>query len=204
LWYCGRHSPRLDDFLEETDMIKLRPDVLVAALVGALALGCASRQASRSTLTSDTSRRRFEIRTDSTRYTAERVRDAILLPIGITYLNHGVDSVYVAGCWEPDPPELERREAGGWRHAYTRMAAQCLTPPVVIPPGKHYRYVDSLRLPTATARNGPTFQGPVAGTYRLQFGNIYDTWAPNDTVMGLGELMPDSLRLSNEFQIREP
>lgn len=142
--------------------------------------------------------RGFALQTDQFSYEAELKQDAyphVEVSIPMTYTNVTDQTVYLLGCYHPSRPVLMKQEEEQWVTAYAAIELMCLSPPWVIRPREVFR--DTLHvygiLPGHNA--GPTFDTEIDGTYRLE-RTVYMDPEGN-------KLLPDSLRISNLFTLRQ-
>lgn len=99
---------------------------------------------------------------------------------------------------------LQRRDGDKWVFAYTPAVGDgSCDNPIVIDPGNTYHYVERVRAYLSGRNVSPDFSASPAGTYRLMFIDIFDTWAPSDSVPGIGRRLPEAARVSNEFRVVE-
>ena len=143
------------------------------------------------------------LETSEDSYVAEVVtdgRERVVVDIPYQTGNHTGLPVYLIGCRRPNPPILEKRAGRDWVTVYAPIVTLCLSPPFEIAPGES-RF-DTLHVvgfrPGQAA--GPTFDGEVAGTYRLR-REIFRDLTDEDPPIGR-TMLPLSQRVSNSFEIR--
>jgi hypothetical protein len=150
------------------------------------------------------------VRTDRQVYRATVTPGAVEFTVVTTLTNRTRDTLFVHPCQQhpPFPPvvRLERRTGDGeWRTVWGPACFQVLLlEPPRITPGESR--TDTIRVFGSLKPNEyPGFPpGPVAGTYRLGYRDVYRTWHarhPDRRRRSFGELLPDSLLVSNEFAV---
>ncbi len=120
----------------------------------------------------------FAIETQQTVYQAVALEEDdrfFSFEIVATFTNLTHAPVYFVGCLPPQQPLLDIKEGNEWKPVYQPIQLLCLSEPLRLVPG------DTLSLPHVYGacypdnNCGPTFDGPVTGTYRLrQFDAYYD------------------------------
>jgi hypothetical protein len=149
------------------------------------------------------------VRTHQRVYRATVTPAAVDFTVVVTLTNRTRDTLFVHPCQQhplfPPVVRLERRTGDGeWRTVWGPACFQVLLlePPRVAPGQSR---TDTVRVFGSLKPNEyPGFPaGPVAGTYRLVYGDVYRTWYANrrPRPRSLGELLPDSLLVSNEFAV---
>lgn len=166
------------------------------ATLGVMVLGCARSQSS---VLRTAPVRRLEVRTDSAIYTAVQTGSAITITFGITATNHGDQRIYFGGCVVPSPPVLQKKTDRGWIEPYVLSVASCGGEPTSITPGASYTWSFEFMAPVPPSTL-PTMLTPVRGTYRLHLTYVYDIL---DRRGRKSVATPDSLLVSNEFELRE-
>ncbi len=123
--------------------------------------------------------------------------------IPYTITNTTDEAVYMIGCKQPMAPVLQKRTNGEWVSAYNSVEQGCLSPPFIVKAGGQWQ--DTLRgygiFPGQNAF--PEFHTDVEGEYRLK-KKIYsnpDTF--KDSENWNEQLLPDELRISNSFYVKE-
>jgi hypothetical protein len=147
------------------------------------------------------------VRTDRGLYRATVTPAGVAFTVVTTLTNRTRDTLFVHPCLQqpPFPPvvRLQKRTGDGeWRHVWSPACTEVLLrdPPRIAPGQSH---TDTVRVWGSRKPNEyPAFPpGPVGGTYRLVYGDVYRTWHPNRRPGPLGERLPDSLLVSNEFAV---
>jgi hypothetical protein len=152
------------------------------------------------------------IRTDRQEYWFGVTNDAIRLTIVASFTNSTNDTLTLHPCRQhplyPLAVNLERLEGDQWQIALATICTRALMRnPPTLPPGAVR--VDTLRFWGSRLPNTfPAFRpGPLSGSYRLHYSDIYRKWYPHDPPPNannrMGEELPDSLRLSNVFSVIE-
>ena len=140
--------------------------------------------------------------------------DSVVFKVVATFTNITADTLHLHPCSQsaPFPPvvRLERREGDSWQPAWSQACTQALMlePPRLLPGASR---TDTVRIWASRRPNTfPDFPGPVAGTYRLVYGDVYRKWysgsAPEGLPPGtntLGVPAPDSVVTSGSFQVVE-
>ena len=146
------------------------------------------------------------LQTDSEAYGAEVFQNpwhGVRFDIPYTITNSTDEVVYMIGCKRPAAPVLQKRVNGEWASAYSAVEQLCLSPPFIVKPGGLHQ--DTLRVygifPGQNAF--PQFLTEVEGEYRLK-KNIYsnpETFKHSEKWSE--QLLPDELRISNSFFVKE-
>ena len=152
------------------------------------------------------------IRTDAGVYRAEVSKAAVALTVVATFTNRTRDTLFLHPCAQAPPYplaiSLQRREDGKWHTVVGPVCTLVLmfNPPRLLP--GQFR-TDTVRLQGSRHPNDlPGFSpGPIAGSYRLIYSQVYRKWYPRNPPPEardrLGELLPDSLLVSNTFRVVE-
>lgn len=144
---------------------------------------------------------RAPITTGSSRYVMEPDGPGYRTTIDFAYTNPTPDTIYVVNCNGFMVMNLQKRHGEEWRHAWAGISNDCLSPPVVIPPGTEY--ADSVEIWGAPGPDPSvnTFEeAEIDGTYRLIWHRLrhhYRTDARN-----FGDTLAVEARLSNPFELR--
>ena len=127
------------------------------------------------------------------------------------FTNTTSDKLTLHPCYQHPPypltVRLQRYETGEWRTVFSpECTLMLMLNPPRLSPGE--TRTDTVRLEGfRTANWYPKFAaGPVAGVYRLVYSDVYRTWNADHIgppIGVLGELVPDSLLVSNSFRIEE-
>ncbi|MFN2564460.1 MAG: hypothetical protein ABR499_05545 [Gemmatimonadaceae bacterium] len=146
------------------------------------------------------------IRTAREVYRANVTPTAVEFIVVATLTNRTRDTLFLHPC-QQEPPfplkvGLEKRVDGTWRPAWGRVCTHVLMEPLRFAPAQSR--TDTVRVWGSLMPNEyPALPaGPVAGVYRLVYGWVYRSWDP-DRRGHPGELLADSLRVSNEFRVVE-
>jgi len=146
------------------------------------------------------------LQTDSEVYQAKVFQNpwhGVTFNIPYTITNTTDEAVYMIGCKRPMAPALQKRVNGEWVLAYSSIEQLCLNPPFIVKAGGQWQ--DTLRVygvfPGQNAY--PKFQTGIEGEYRLK-KKIYsnpDTF--KDSEKWNEQLLPDEMRISNSFYVKE-
>lgn len=162
------------------------------AIAGMILLAACSDPLSRSSGTA--------LETDRGSYTVEVSDGQLAVDIPWQFTNPTDGTVYIVNCNRIAPPLVERNVDGIWEAAYTPIVPQCLSDPITIEPGETYRDTLVVRAGLPEGNLNPVWQGPIEGTFRLQ-------WGPRSSyaegTAGFGELLPLEQRVSNEFMLEQ-
>jgi hypothetical protein len=154
----------------------------------------------------------YFIRTEADVYRARATESAVTLTVVARFTNTTRDTLVLHPCAQHRPyplaVSLQRNEGGTWR---TVLAPWCtlalmFSPPRLLPGQTR---IDTVRLQGSRHPNTlPGFSaGPIAGSYRLAYSQVYRKWYPRNPPPGarnrLGEPLPDSLLVSNMFRVVE-
>lgn len=143
------------------------------------------------------------IRTSATGYTLQPHDFGIGLETDIPYVlaNLTDDDIYIVNCGGWTSLELEKRVDGEWVSAWSPVRFGCLSPPIVIPPGRSVSRQLHVFGGDADCNCGPRFEvEEPRGTYRLRFHDILHTY--DEDARPFGEPLPLEMRVSNPFEIR--
>lgn len=140
------------------------------------------------------------VQTDRAQYRLRQEGIGFKTQIPFSFRNPLPDTVYMFNCGGALDMSLEKKVQGGWEWFWGPVLFECLSAPVVIPPGT--RYQDTLEVfGVQPGRNAaPAFRtNDIEGTYRLVWNNLVLHY--RDSGMTFGDSLALSLRRSNEFQL---
>lgn len=139
------------------------------------------------------------LRTDSSSFRLRPDGPGWATTIDFTYGNPGPDTVYVVNCNGEILMRLQKRVSGEWKYAWYAEGNQCLSPPIVIPPGETLRGAAGIWGAEPGNPSYNTFRtDELEGEYRLvwfQPVHHYDPTAPR-----FGDTIPLADRVSNPFR----
>ena len=146
------------------------------------------------------------LQTDSEAYGAEVFQNpwhGVRFDIPYTITNTTDGAVYMIGCKRPSAPVLQKRINGEWISAYSSVEQGCLSPPFIVKPGDQRQ--DTLRVyGVFPGQNAfPEFLTDVEGEYRLKKKIYSNPETFKDSENWNEQLLPDELRISNSFYVRE-
>ena len=153
------------------------------------------------------------ITTQSASYRAVVSPTSVRITVVAKFTNTTSDKLTLHPCSQHPPYPLAvslqryESESGEWR---TVLSPVCTLMLMLNPPrlSRGETRTDTVRLEGfRTAHWYPNFPpGPVAGVYRLVYSSIFRSWNADHNgppVGTLGELVPDSLLVSNSFRVKE-
>lgn len=140
--------------------------------------------------------------TDSSTYSLSFDDPGWTATIGFSY-RAGADTVYIVNCNGEVLLHLQRREADGWRDAWFAEGNQCLSEPLVIPPGELFRAAGLIwGAPAGTPGYNDFLVDELEGEFRLVWPQpVLNYRAPGATGT-FGDTLPLADRVSNTFTLR--
>lgn len=143
------------------------------------------------------------IRTDKVEYAASSASGIHEWSIPVVYTNTTGADVFIAYCGDTEfAVGLEKHGPAGWLEAYPLYClATIRRAPLRIRPGDSYRHTVRLRS-FEDPRAYPRFGVDPAGSYRLSYQIYRNLVHLESGGIQYGELLPEELRVSNEFQLR--
>ena len=146
------------------------------------------------------------LQTDSEAYRAEVFKNpwhGVRFDIPYTITNTTDEAVYMIGCKRPMAPVLQKRTNGEWVPAYSSVEQLCMSPLFIVKAGGQWQ--DTLRVygifPGQNAF--PEFLTDVEGEYRLKKKIYSNPETFKDSEKWNKQLLPDELRISNSFFVKE-
>ncbi len=145
------------------------------------------------------------IQTDRLHYTARLRYEGVEFSIPFTYVNRSADTVFLPNCRVEGRPDLDmalqKRVGASWHRVWGSGTLLCLSPPVVIAPGK--TYTDTLEVFGGTPGKQvyPELEvREVEGEYRLVWTQLR---GPFDAVRyPQGDTLPLDAKVSNPFTLK--
>jgi hypothetical protein len=139
------------------------------------------------------------IQTDTLAFTVARTPDGLGVRIPFTFTNLTGDTVYVVNCRRTLAMSLQKRVADDWVDTWHAEVPQCLSPPVIVPPGGSH--ADTLHVHGATAADHfPRFERAPEGVHRIVWHALVHRYDENQS--GFGQPVPLAHRVSNPFVLR--
>jgi hypothetical protein len=140
--------------------------------------------------------------TDSLRYTLKAFSGSYDGTIGVVFTNGTPDTAFIVNCAGSTSLALEKLVDGGWVRAWSPVLPACLSPPIVIAPGRQYRsdvrifsgYVGSNLYPQFSITD-------ITGIYRIVWDNVLRTYQDR---LPFGEPVGPDRRVSNRFELIAP
>jgi len=144
------------------------------------------------------------IQTDRLHYVARRRYEGVEFSVPFTYTNRSADTVFLPNCRVESGVDLDmalqKRVRGQWHRVWGSGTLLCLSPPVVIAPGK--TYTDTLEVFGGTPGKQvyPEFEvREVEGEYRLAWTQLR---GPFDAARyPQGDTLPLDAKVSNAFAL---
>jgi hypothetical protein len=139
------------------------------------------------------------LRTDSTGYSLQFDDPGWRTTVGFTYRAES-DTVYIVNCNGAILMNLQKLEAEGWTDAWYAEGNQCLSPPIVVPPGEVFR--SEVHIWGAEPGTGSynTFRVPeIEGEYRLVWHQPVHHYMDGSGTFG--DMIPLAKRVSNRFRL---
>lgn len=145
------------------------------------------------------------LQTDTTHYQAELQTGSlqvVTFDIPFTITNAKDEPIYMVGCKQAPAPDLQKNVNGEWVTAYSPIHLMCLSPPFIVEPFETFH--DTLRVYGALPgqNTAPTFDTDIDGTYRLVQNLHTDPDSFDDLEKKSENLLPEALRISNNFVVR--
>jgi len=142
------------------------------------------------------------IRTDSAAYSLRSDGPGWTTTIGFRYWNTGADTVYVVNCNGAILMNLQKREAGEWKDAWNAEGNQCLSPALIVPPGRELRGEVGIWGAEPGNPSYNTFKSAeVDGEYRLVWYQPVHHYDPRPG--SFGDTIPLADRVSNAFTLKK-
>jgi hypothetical protein len=187
-----------------TRPVEQLPSILLAIAAGMTLLACSRAQSAGALRVGEA--RAPLVRTDRDVYRATVTPTWVELRVVATLANRTSDMLFIHPCLQqpPFPPKvrLEKRVDDAWRPAWGGMCTHVLMPPQRLAPGQS-RTDTVVFFASRVPNEYPSLpDGPLAGTYRLVYEWVYDSWDPWRRGE-LGTPVADSLLTSNEFRVVE-
>ena len=138
--------------------------------------------------------------TDSLAYQV-RLRDSLFYdaPAMVTFRNSSADTVYFVNCNGATPTGLQRETSEGWVTAWSSIQNECLSAPIIVPPGDSLRRQVLLFDGFQPMPNDTTPAPPGGrGVYRLIWYGLVHHYKAG---LPFGTEPPLALRTSNRFVI---
>jgi hypothetical protein len=156
--------------------------------------GCAAPEADPESREGDSS---LSLRTDSTEYILHFEDPGWRTTVGFTYRAES-DTVYIVQCNGTILMNLQKLEPEGWTDAWYAEGDQCLSPPIVIPPGEVFQgeaHIWGAELGTGSMN---TFRLPeIDGDYRLIWHQPVHHYMAGSGIFG--DTLPLAQRTSNRL-----
>jgi hypothetical protein len=108
------------------------------------------------------------------------------------------DPLYVVNCNGQISTGLQAERDGLWTDVWTGAINQCLSEPIVIPPGESYGYDVLVRRGSGSVKDGVN-DLPPPGTYRVVWHGVLRSFDPER--YPFGEPIPEELRTSSPIVI---
>jgi hypothetical protein len=140
--------------------------------------------------------------TDSLVYTLVRGPQGIEGRIGYVFTNPTDAPVYIVNCRAQTALRLQKHTDAGWIDAWSPVVLDCLSPPIVVPPGD--RRADEVPVFAGAPGSNvhPQFLvDRVPGVYRIVWHHVLSSY--DDRRYPFGEPLPLEQRVSNRFELRE-
>jgi hypothetical protein len=149
---------------------------------------------------SDLSPDHFSIVTAESEIVLRSGRAVLTGEIPFQFTNLSERSVSLPNCNRTYPVVLEKWNESDWVQAWSGVMMGCVSPPILVGAGEVF--ADTLKI--FAGQDGtqyyPQFTSdPIDGTYRLALARAYWDYDEEDD---RGALLPERLRISNEFTIR--
>jgi hypothetical protein len=142
------------------------------------------------------------IQTDSVFYALRPDGPGWATTIGFSYRNSDSDTVYVVNCNGAILMNLQKRVAGEWIDSWYAEGNDCLSPPVVIPPGEVFRGEIAVWGGEPGNSSFNTFRlTPIDGEYRLLWHRPVYHYNPRQG--SFGDTLPLEGRVSNPFTLNQ-
>jgi hypothetical protein len=145
------------------------------------------------------------IQTDRLQYVARRAYEGVEFSVPFTYTNRSADTVFLPNCRVEGRPDLDmalqKRVRGQWHRVWGSGTLLCLSPPVVIAPGK--TYTDTLEVFGGTSGKQvyPELEvREVEGEYRLVWTQLHTGF--DSEPYPQGDTLPLDAKVSNPFTLK--
>lgn len=175
----------------------IRSCVLALAL---LATACRESTGPGDRVTANLASDEFAVTTADSAFVLRLQQGVLVGRIPFDFTNVSNQTVSVPNCNGGYRVVLERWHQDGWQYAWSGAQLGCLAPAIQIAPGETLPGSFGIYAGYGEARAIPLFpEGPVAGTYRIVIAIAYWDYV---FARNTGTLLPERLRISNEFTIR--
>lgn len=138
--------------------------------------------------------------TDRLRYTvASTPSGGINARMSYVFTNPTPGPVYFVNCKGNTPPLLQKRVDDHWVNVWAPTILDCLSPPIVVPPGEEYR--NSVSILAAGPDNNLASKltaDSIPGIYRFVWHDVLSSY---DGSYPFGEPLPLEQRISNRFYL---
>jgi len=139
------------------------------------------------------------LQTDSTEYSLQFDDPGWRTTVGFTYRTES-DTVYIVNCNGTILMTLQKLEPEGWTDAWYAEGNQCLSPPIVVPPGNVFQGEVYIWGAEPGIRSYNTFRVPeIEGEYRLVWNQPVHHYLNGRGTFG--DTIPLANRVSNRFRL---